>query len=1004
VIDISLQVGEASQSVVVTGQAQLINTTSGSLTNLVNEQTISDLPLNGRNYVDLALLQPGITKHTNNGTGLPVFSSNGAPIRSNSYLLDGAILSNEEGISAASITGTTLGVDGIREYRVITNSFSAEYGMTMGSQTVMVSKSGTNQFHGDAFEFLRNSALDARNYFDAPPSAIGHRLPEFRRNNFGGSFGGPIQKDKTFFFAVFEGLHQDLGTTNLPTTIEAGCHGPANAVVWNGQGTKPAGSVGPCTSLGANPSGPGTNSVTISPLTAPFLSLYPLPNAPKNGFTYLFGEPTTEYYGQMRVDRIISASDSFFGRYTIDHAEQLQPQGFQQFNNDLASRNQFLTLSESHIFSTNLLNQARFSYSRTSGINRLITTIHGEEFNILAGAPQFGQIDIGGVTVFGLATPYFGTAQNIYSVSDDLYYTHGRHALKFGFLFNHYQAYTLQATSLSGELQFANLANFLTARANTFLGTLPGSIVDRHLRFDTMGFYAQDDFRVNPRLTLNLGLRYEPMTTVTDRDNIIGTVINPLTDATGTVGKPFLNPSLKNFGPRAGFAWDVFGRGRTAIRGGFSYLYDLATYGTLFRNLAQGFAPFDQKFQIVGIPTFPLTQIPYSVPTNGPAPLPNFNGPFYHMQQPHMLQWNLTVEQQLPFQTVLSLSYVGARGLSLLHPEDVDPPLPQGIPQAGACVPRPAGQAINLTSMVDGRATACWLSITPRQNTNWSSVIELNGDGDSYYHGLEVAVTKPLSRGLLLNSAFTWSKLIDDRQVSGGQDNIRGILPTNPRDPFHDSVDRGPGDFDLEFNYHLSAIYNLPKFNALSNHIVLDKLLNGWATSGILSVESGYAFNPLLSQNVSLDKSVGGATLADAPDLLPGRKNFNITRGVSTGCTGVPAGTPLGTPSVYYDPCAFAVQPAGFIGNVPRNSLRGPGFANLDFSCLKDTHVGFLGEAGTIEFRAEFFNILNHANFGLPSAQVFSGTNGQTPLPNAGLITTTANSSRQIQFGLKLIF
>lgn len=419
-VNFSLTVGAVSQTITATAEALLVNTTQSSLGGLVDSQRIVDLPLNGRNYNDLTLLQPGVTQLTSTNTGVlgqagTLFSSNGAPTRSNSYLLDGANMSNYVGTSGGSAMGTTLGVDGILEYRVITNGIPAEYGGSMGSQMVMVSKSGTNMFHGSGFEFLRNSSLDARNFFDLSPSRLGHRLPEFRRNNFGGSFGGPIQKDKTFFFATYEGLRQTLGLTNTTNVPAAGCHGnPTNpdapgSIIWNGTGTPPAGAANPtsgCTQLGANPTGSlganaptacplGSNCTVLTPIAAPFMALYPLPNlntsaGPQYGYTY--PQPTTENYGQVRVDHAFNDKDSFFTRYTIDDSSQISPFNFYVPNNInevlqiVGSRNQFLTLSESHVFSAALLNTARFSFSRTNFRQDNTTTIPvGPPYSLGAG-------------------------------------------------------------------------------------------------------------------------------------------------------------------------------------------------------------------------------------------------------------------------------------------------------------------------------------------------------------------------------------------------------------------------------------------------------------------------------------------------------------------------------------------------------------------------------------------------------------------------------------------
>ena len=369
VVDFVLEVGAVEQTIEVTAEAPLVNTTSGSLGGLVDEQRMAELPLNGRNYIDLTLLQTGVTQQKGVGssagmTGVYV-SSSGAPVRSNNFLLDGAIMQNMFSANASSITGSSLGVEGIREYRVVTNSFSAEYGMTMGSQMIVVSKGGTNEFHGSLFGYLRNSALDARNFFDRITPATPRRLPAFTRNNFGAAFGGPIRKDKTFFHVVYEGLRERLGRTIIADTI------PASAKVDGGLVPQ------------------------IAPVVKPLLALWPEPNLPNNQFTFPFSQPTDENYGQIRADHTFSNDDSLFGRYTIHDAKQVAPANFGKFwQNNLESRDQWATFSESHIFSPTLLNAFRFSFSRTRNAQTSESPEIGPELSLVSGR-EFGSIGIG---------------------------------------------------------------------------------------------------------------------------------------------------------------------------------------------------------------------------------------------------------------------------------------------------------------------------------------------------------------------------------------------------------------------------------------------------------------------------------------------------------------------------------------------------------------------------------------------------------------------------------
>ncbi len=974
VVNFSLQVGAMEQTVSVTAEAPLVNTTTGSLGGLVDEQKVADLPLNGRNFIDLTMMQTGVEQHKNisyvAGMSGTWFSSNGAPLRSNNFLLDGAIMQNLYGASSASVSNSTLGVEGIREYRVVTNSFSADYGMTMGSQMVIVSKSGTNNFHGSAFEFLRNSALDARNFFDKITPATPRRLPAFTRNNFGGSFGGPIKKDKTFFFGVYEALRERLGVTTISQTI------PTAARV----------------------------GVTIPAVIQPLLDLYPTPNLGTNQYTFPFSQATREDYGQMRVDHNFSGNDTFFGRYTIDDNEQSKPLSFPQFKVIGNSRNQYSTLSENHVFSPTVLNTARFSYSRTIILYQTPTAITGPKYAFLPGK-DIGTINIGSVTSLGPDAPSpFAGKQNIFTWSDDLFYTRGRHSLKFGTLINRYQQYMQVSTQSRGSVTFANIPGFLAGTPTTYNGVTPGSVLDRTYFFSTLGFYGQDDFRLTPRLTLNLGLRYEFITQPNEVRGHGAAIRDVQHDKDTTLGIPFRNPSHKNLSPRFGFAWDVMGDGKTAVRGGFGLLYDIANVASALVVGTTATPPFSTLSTVPNPASFTL---PFTFPTTAAGR--SLRTADYNLPQAHLMQFNLTVERQLPWKTALTLAYGGSRGLNILRTVEGNPTVPQGIPLNGQCVRIPAGQAVDLSK------PTCWMGGDPRTNPNWGTMEYKTGGGSSWYNSLQMGLAKQLSKGLQFQSSYTWSKALDSTQDQlAAEDNNSSAFGT---DPAHPKTDKGPTNFDVAHNWRFNTIYQLP---GVSSNGFAGKVLSGWWVSGILSLQTGYPFNAALSTNRSRSGVNGGASGIDRPDLLPGRNNGNITSGTSTGCIvngqGIAAGTKLGTPDLFLDPCAFAIPAAGFLGTLGRTSLRGPGFANLDFSIVKDTAIKKLGEAGKLQFRAEIFNILNRANFETPGIGISGGNTAglvyagvlnqgqEAPLSSAGKILHTAGTSRQIQLALKLLF
>jgi hypothetical protein len=1043
VVDFALEVGTTEQSVQVTGEAQQVNTTNSTLGSVVSEQVIADLPLNGRNYNDLTLLQPGITQQknlSNSGGKQPgtVYSSNGAGYQSNSYMLDGASLISLYAVSAASGTGNTLGVDGIREYKVVTNNLGAEYGMAMGAQTVLVSKSGTNNFHGDGFEFLRNSALDADNYFDTPQSSGTHadgsprRIPEFRRNNFGGSLGGPVQKNKTFFHAAYEGLRESIGQTIVSGTIPADCL-PPTATQTND----------PCAT---------SSNKTVNNAVWQIVKLFPAPNLPAGcttqtiasgitkacQYTYPSTEPVTENWGQGRLDHTFSSSDSVFGRYTFDDSYFQFGLGYKPFIQSEPTRSQFTTLSENHIFSPTLLNTVRFSYSRTAAHINSPSDMPPFNFNILPGqvVPGMGTFQITGITTstqgggFGPTNtlPTYAT-QNIFTWSDDLFWEKGKHSFKFGTLINYYQQDIYNQNPARGAFTDSSLAQFLSGTLNTVQGDVVPAPQDafRHFRFETFGFYVQDDYKVRPNLTLNLGLRYEFATVETDRDGRTNSSTPTCTYPCFQIGPLFKNPYLHNFGPRVGFAWDVFGNGKTSLRGGGGLLYDVATLAEEITGNVGTTPPFGGA---INLGATPFATIPIALGTaNSLAENNPTAGLAYNLKAPKMYEWNLTAERQLPWSMALELSYVGSRGIHLLQSSDSNPwpfTLVNGQPFWPAYLPSTGGTGATPTGPC---SPVCRLV-----NPSFGAFGVTNGTGDSIYHALEVTVTKRLTRGFQFQSSYTYSKLIDDGD---------GVAPSQATATSNETIsllderlDRGLASYDVRNNYRFNLIYNLPAINS-SNRFVRG-LANGWWTATILAAQDGYPLTPSVSTNRSRSRtaSTTASTNLDRPDWAPGRNPYNATHGVSSGCTEgtapntvpIAAGTPLGTPNLYFDPCAFVLAPVGYEGNVGRNSVIGPGLLNLDYSLVKDTSVKWLGEAGKIQFRAELFNIMNHPNFGQPAGRtVFSGSladgvncpltgcpaNTENPTTLVGVIQSTANgttaaqsagNSRQIQFGMKIIF
>ena len=1044
-INFTLTVGSLSQSVTVSGEAPLVNTTSGSLGGLVDDQRMADLPLNGRNYIDLSLMQAGINDQKNGvhqiGYVGTYVVSNGATVRSNNYLLDGANMTNAWGVSSASVTNSTLGVDGIKEYKVVTNAFSAEYGMSAGSQMLMLSKSGTNSYHGAAFEYLRNSAMDARNFFDSPASSgkslsgAPRRLPIFQRNNFGADLGGPIKKDKVFFDAVYEALRSRQGLTQTTTgSLPASCLQTDS----NWALLSPAN----CTK-DANQSTPVPAGATVPVIERPLFALtQPFPSNILGGptgktpqFTYAFLQPSQEDYGQMRMDETLSSKDSLFERWTAEDSTQPIPGFFPGYYTSGADRTQFVTISEDHIFSPAVVNTFRAHFSRTSfywaGVDPPEASGPGT-----ACIPNFPTCGLG---IQGFTEPSTGGRrrhkQNLLTQSDDLFYTRGRHSFKFGALFNEYLQVITNGGGCCGTQTFPTIAAFFSATPS-IISVNQGPSFERTYKYKTYGFYGQDDWRLTSRLTLNLGLRYEFTSTPYEAHHEWSVIKDLANDQTYTV-TPFvdINPSLRNFSPRIGFAWDVFGNGKMAVRGGIAPLFDIGGITAFLLQTQNSTPPYSNRLQILN-PTVPSPTnpnpppftLPLVFPTSGPgaagslAPRPTD----WNLKQTRIVLYNLTVERQLPLSIALTVAYAGSKGYNLANTQEGNPTIPQGVPgPGGTCVPRPTGQAVNTSSMIDGAATACWIGpyalkdssgklITdPRTNSNFGTMDLFTNRAHSWYNALQVGLVKRLSHGLQFQNSFTWSKSIDEQAGAAFAENTSSQAADGV-DTFNINNERGPTVFDVPYSEKFNVIYQVPSVGSSSAFV--QKLTSGWWLSSITTVQGGYPFSLGLNTERSGSGVQGGAAGVDRPDILPGRDPYNITHGVSSGCSGVPAGTLLGTPTLYYDPCAFAVPALGLLGNVGRNTLRGPNFRNLDFSIVKDTSLKYLGEGGKVEFRAEIFNILNHPNFSLPSRTAFNGnqgtktpgsyTNVETPFTGAGTITTTvpAVNARQVQLALKILF
>ncbi|MFN0111832.1 MAG: TonB-dependent receptor domain-containing protein [Blastocatellia bacterium] len=944
-LDLQLQVAVMA-TIDVVDAAPLVNTQTSELSYLVGEKAIRELPLNGRNYTDLALLQPGVTSFPLRDGGSVVahglgMSINGQDIRSNVYLLDGTLQNDITNGPAGSAASTVLGTESIREFRVETNSYSAEFGRNFGGQINAVSKSGSNQFHGSAYQFHRNDNMDARNFFDREP--IGK--PEFKRNQFGGTIGGPVVKDKTFFFFGYEALRERLGRTINSAVPDANAR----------NGILP------------------TGTVTVNPAVRPYLDLIPLPNGPAIGgglanYFFRFNQTLDQHFVQGRVDHSFNKNHQLFARYTTDRADQFLPTDYPQFPRTFFSRNQFTTIEHTWLMTPQTINTLRFGFSRTPVGQNVRSDVPSTVQFFVPGRKYLGDIDIGGMPRFGTqASGDLRLVQNVFSFAQNLVHTRGRHILKFGSLVERYQDNMVNPTFSLGIYTFADLGNFLRGTPRQFVGLTPAAELDRYWRFTLFGFYAQDDFKLTQRLTVNLGLRYEFATMPQDRRDIA--IINP-TDTRITPGPLYKNPTYKNISPRLGFAWDVFGNGKTSLRGGYGWYFNTNNQQNLIVTVTN--PPATPRVVVVN-PTFPTPS--FSAVSNAIRPIE------YDLKNPSNHTYNLNVQHQLPWDVVVTLGYAGSRGTHLLRNTDSNTSVP--------------------TRLVDG--TYFFPNNAPRQNASFG-VIELKkSDGDSYYNAMIFEVRKRFSRSFDVQSSYTWGKTIDNTQASTFFSDATNATVSALPEPAGSNYNRGLADFNVAQNWVGNFTWELPFAKGLKG--AAGKILDGWNMLGIAQVRSGLPLTVFVAANRSQSKWAPSS----GPGLGPDRPSFAPGYTFKTAVTG--------SPDAYFDPKAFLLQPSGTLGTLGRNTFEGPNLRTFDLALTKNTTWSKLGENTRIQFRIESFNLFNRANFGTPSLQVYAGTPEALNAPPASLtptqpasiatfgrIRSTVTSARQIQLGLRISF
>jgi hypothetical protein len=993
-INVAMRVGGVTEVVRVTAEAPDVELASSEISAVVTARTIRELPLNGRDWTQLATLQPGIatvrtqpsvgaSDRGQRGFGTQMTINGGRPAQNN-YRLDGTSINDYSNAAPGSVLGADLGSDAVSEFSVLSSNYPAEYGRSSGGVINAITRSGTNEFHGSVYEFLRNSALDASNFFDTTK-------PPFKRNQFGATAGGPIHRDRTFIFGNYEGLRQSLGITQtdqVPTAtarsgqLSTGCADPRFATC-------------------------------VDPAVVPYLPIWHLPNSgvvPNscgNGVCdvgiYKFSgqQITPENYFTTRIDHKLSAKDALFGTYMHDGANISQPDELGTKLTGYTTRRQLVTIEENHVFSQQLVNAARVGYSRVVGFVgqtlKAVSPLAAQTSLGFAPGRPVGEIDIGGLTNFsgGLgAISNYNFHWNSFQGYDDAFVTVGKHALKFGVAVERIQENMSAADSPNGVYVFGSLGNFLSNQPDSLAANLGATGVPRGIRQTIFGTYAADDIRLLSNLTVNLGLRYE-MATVPTEINGRTSTLRGLGDSTLHTGDPyFSNPTLHNFEPRIGFAWDPFKDGKTAVRGGFG-MFDVLPLPYETQNLTLFAAPFYLLGSAGGLPqgAFPhafnfLQTKPTSLRVNYVQQNPSRN---------YVMEWNLNVQRQLSQSIALMIGYSGSRGVHQpFRIEDMNIPLPDRKTPQGYF----------------------WSGGAPPVNQSFGQIEGLLWSATSNYNALEAQVKKSMSHGLQAQASFTWSKSIDTSSAGSIGDNFHNAVSSLPW--FDPKLNRGPSDFNVGRNLVLNFEWEIP--NPKSMFALAGWALSGWQLGGIFEASSGVPFSVIISPD---PLNLGNSDPFARPSRIagPGCGNpvnpGNPNQYIKLQCFGLPAAPPsLAGQCTQYgfrppNPAANPPDPGSpgipgtctnLLGNSGRNQLTGPGLINFDMSVLKNNRVKRISENFNVQFRVEVFNIFNHPNFSPPLDfnALFDATGAA--IPGAGVITSTDTPSRQIQFGLKLIW
>jgi hypothetical protein len=1025
-LDFPMKVGEASQTIQVTEAAPQIDLASSTLTGQVESQTILELPLNGRDWTSLATLNPGVnlietqvdyaqSARGNRGFGAELTIS-GQRTTNNNYRLDGVSVNDYANSGPGNVIGAALGVDAIQEFSVLTGGFTAEYGKATGGVVNAITKSGTNSFHGDVYEFIRNSALDARDYFSRSGETP---LAQFRRNQFGVAAGGPIIKDKTFIFGDYEGFRQAKGITTA-VTVPSDDAREGNLV-----------------------SGP----VTVDPAAAAELAMFPhatpgTSKGDKGKFINSGLQIVPENFYTVRVDHKLSPNDNLFGTYLFDDTDFTQPDSFNNVLLKSHTRRQTVVLGESHTFGPTVVNALRVGYSRSHALNLIpFGAINPAAADASLGSATGQNAPVVAISGFtrnqggvGAASNYTHAFNN-YQFADDAFWTHGTHTFKFGVDVERMQYNYIANVEPGGRWNFTNLASFLTNKAKHFELGIPSTITPRELRQTLVGGYVQDDWRFRPNLTLNLGLRYEMTTVLHDAQGKITSLVN-ISDPAPQCGVQFSaafapggtpppgavcagvvpyyhNPTLRNFEPRIGFAWDPFHDGKTSVRGAFG-IYDVLPLPGYFLVLQAQAAPFmifdslDGVKNLQGEFSAGGQDLLLNPPTGSTVGKLSSSTVESHPHRNYVLQWNLNVQRQITRDMSVSLGYIGSHGVHMLiRGDDGNMTIPTLTP-AGYLFP--CGPPINADGSCtagnnpDGSSAKINQALGPIRYLYWGS--------DSFYDGMNLNLEKRMAHGLQFQVAYTWAKSIDDDSATIAGDTFSNSL--NSLYWFAPKSLRGLSDFNVGQNASINVLWQLPVPNSFDGF--KKAAFGGWQVGGIFKINTGIPTTAIINGDPA-GLGNGGADQFGIPDRIAGCDpvNHNYIGGTSPSYINVNCYTlPQSTPAIAAQCQTFGSTPtqagipgtcANLLGNASRNTIIGPKLVNLDFSATKNFPIHRISETFNVQFRTEIFNILNHSNFVPPEplagASLFDATGATL---NNGFLDNLATQPRDVQFALKIVW